>query len=120
MKTVMIMEGNEEIRENMRELLELFGFRVVCASSGVTGVDVAEQQRPDVIIGDLSSAFVSDLGVLRRLRANQSTASIPFIYLASRMEREEVSEAMATGADACVRMPFEIDELIDVMDRVCR
>ncbi|MBT1686482.1 response regulator [Dawidia soli] len=112
MKTVLIIEDNPEIRENTAEILELSGFHVITASNGQQGLAMVTDPVPDIILCDIMMPQVDGYEVIRQLKADPATASIPFVYLTARGEKNEVKLAMDLGACGFIRKPFDAGDLI--------
>lgn len=117
MKMVLIIEDNLEIRENTSEILELEGFKVISAENGKTGLAMAAKEKPDIILCDIMMPEVNGYQVIRELKSNPLTASIPFIYVTASGEKNEVKMAMDLGANGYVRKPFDMKELMGVIKR---
>ncbi|HEY0742712.1 MAG TPA: response regulator [Chryseosolibacter sp.] len=117
MKTVLIIEDNLEIRENTAEILELAGFKVINAENGKVGLTLAERSKPDIILCDIMMPEVNGYEVIRELKNNPVTSSIPFIYVTASGEKKEVEKAMGLGANGYVRKPFDTKELLQAIDR---
>lgn len=117
MMTALVIEDNLEIRENTTELLELAGYKVITASNGMEGIDVAIANMPDVILCDIMMPKTNGYEVLQELKRNSVTARIPFIYVTASAEKKEIQLAMEMGADGYVRKPFDIGELIDTIEK---
>lgn len=116
MKTVLIIEDNLEIRENITEILELHNYHVVSAMNGAQGIAVAKDTIPDLILCDIMMPELNGYEVLKELKKNSSTARIPFIYVTASAEKSEVKIGMDLGAHAYVRKPFDTTELIDTIN----
>lgn len=119
MKTVLIIEDNEEIRENTCEFLELSGFNVISSQNGKEGVAAAAHTRPDVIVCDILMPGINGYDVIRQLKNNPLTSGIPFIYLTASGEKNDISTAMKMGANGYIRKPFEMRNLIAEIRKVC-
>jgi CheY-like chemotaxis protein len=117
MKTILVIEDNLEIRENISEILELEGFKVIVAMEGKTGLDVATRELPDIILCDIMMPGLDGYGVLKAIKSNSETKYIPFIYVTASAEKSEVRLAMDMGADGYVRKPFDTDELLDAINK---
>ncbi|MGY4538374.1 CRP-like cAMP-binding protein/CheY-like chemotaxis protein [Mucilaginibacter sp. UYNi724] len=115
-KTVLIIEDNDDIRENVVEILELAGFNVHQAPNGKTGVDVAVKHRPDLILCDIMMPELDGYGVLYMLNKNPETENIPFIFLTARAERLDLRKGMEMGADDYLTKPFDDLELLNAID----
>ena len=81
MKTILIIEDNNDIRESTAEILELAGYTVYQGDNGKRGVDLAYQHKPDLILCDIMMPELDGYGVLYLLSKNIDTASTPFIFL---------------------------------------
>src|SRR5207237_240469 len=88
------------------------GLTVVQARDGIEALSLAERERPDIVICDLSMPDVDGFTVCRRLRADARTASIPILMLTAHDDAESVKRAFATGADDYLVKPFRRDDLV--------
>ena len=118
MKTVLVIEDNLEIRENMCEILELEGFRVIAATDGTAGLQMATEDLPHVILCDILMPSLDGYGVLTAIRKNPETKNIPFIYVTASAEKSEVKLAMDMGADGYVRKPFDVNDLMEAINKL--
>ncbi len=115
-KTILVIEDNEEVRENLEEILELYGYTVVLAEDGKVGVDKAIEHQPDLILCDVMMPRLDGFGVLNILSKKPETASIPFIFLTAKAEKADFRRGMNLGADDYVTKPFYKDELLSVVE----
>lgn len=116
MKTVLIIEDNDDIRENTAEILQLAGYNVYQAPNGKQGVDLANQHKPDIILCDIMMPELDGYGVLYMLSKNVDTASIPFIFLTAKAERLDFRKGMEMGADDYITKPFDDIELLNAIE----
>ncbi|WP_448104474.1 response regulator [Pedobacter panaciterrae] len=116
MKTILIIEDNNDIRESCAEILELSGYYVITADNGKTGIELASQHTPDVILCDIMMPELDGFGVLFLLGKNAITAEIPFIFLTSKTERMDFRKAMEMGADDYLTKPFDDMELLHAIE----
>lgn len=116
MKTVLIIEDNNDIRENTAEILTLANYKVLEASNGRIGVDLATQHKPDVILCDIMMPELDGYGVLYLLSKNPETATIPFIFLTAKAERVDFRKGMDMGADDYLTKPFDDVELLNAIE----
>jgi len=117
MKTVLLIEDNCEILENTCELLELNGFRVIPAFNGKIGILLASEIKPDIILCDIMMPEMNGYEVFTRLKKNEKTTSIPFVFLTASVERKDVELAFGMGVQGYIRKPFDIDELIGTINK---
>ena len=116
MKSVLIIEDNNDIRENTAEILELAGYKTFTAENGKKGVDIASREKPAVIVCDIMMPELDGYGVLHLLRKNVETQHIPFIFLTAKTERSDFRKGMEMGADDYITKPFEDIELLNAIE----
>ena len=112
MHRILIIEDNEDIRENVAEILTLSDYEVLMAPNGKEGIAVAQAQEPDLIICDIMMPGIDGYGVLHVLHKDPKTQNIPFIFLTSKSERSDFRAAMELGADDYITKPFSGNELL--------
>ncbi|MEB3309349.1 MAG: hybrid sensor histidine kinase/response regulator [Snowella sp.] len=115
MTTVLIIEDQADVRENINAILELEGYETLTAEHGLMGVELAKAHRPDLILCDVMMPQLDGYGVLQKLQQNTATASIPFIFLTAKAERASLRSAMELGADDYLTKPFTLDELLNAI-----
>jgi DNA-binding response OmpR family regulator len=115
-KTILIIDDNEEIRENTAEILSLGGYKTITAENGKKGVELALSQKPDLIVCDIMMPELDGYGVLHLLRKNPETEEIPLIFLTAKTERSDMRKGMEMGADDYVTKPFEEIELMNAIE----
>lgn len=116
MKTILLIEDNKDVRENIAEILELAHYNVKQAENGKVGVEMAQQGRPDLIICDIMMPVLDGYGVIHLLSKNAETASIPFIFLTAKSERSDFRKGMELGADDYITKPFDDVELLRAVE----
>ncbi len=117
MKTILVIEDNEEIRENTTEILELAGYNVIIASNGNDGLRAAADRAPDVILCDIMMPGLDGYEVLESLKRKPNTSHIPLVYVSASAEKSEVKRAMEMGASGYVRKPFEVGDLMEAINK---
>ena len=116
MKSVLVIDDNADIRDNTAEILELAGYKTFTAENGKRGVELAQQQKPDVIVCDIMMPELDGYGVLHLLRKNPDTEHIPFLFLTAKTERSDFRKGMEMGADDYITKPFEDIELLNAIE----
>ena len=106
MTTILAIEDEAEIRENIQEILELEGFDVLTAENGKIGVQLAQEHHPDLIICDVMMPELDGYNVLIALRQDPSTIKIPFIFLSAKAAKDDFRKGMSLGADDYLTKPF--------------
>lgn len=116
MKKVLIIEDDLIMRENMAELLTLVGYKVDIAKDGKLGIEKAKSFLPDLIICDIKMPILDGYGVLHILSKDVSTASIPFIFVTAKTDRNDLRKGMEMGADDYLTKPFDDTELLKAVE----
>ncbi len=115
-KKVLIIEDNNDIRENVVEILELADYVVFAANNGKIGMSLALAHLPDIILCDIMMPELDGYGVLTLLNKHAETESIPFIFLTAKAERADMRKGMDMGADDYLTKPFDDRELLTAID----
>jgi CRP-like cAMP-binding protein len=116
MKKILLIEDNPDVRENTAEILELANYEVLTAVNGKIGVEMAKKEIPHLIICDIMMPELDGYGVLHMLSKNPSTASIPFIFLTAKSEKDDFRKGMNLGADDYLTKPFDDLALLDAIE----
>lgn len=114
MKKILVIEDEKNIRNRIVDTLELSNeaYTILTAENGRVGVEVAKREIPDLVISDVMMPEMDGYDVLRALRSEATTASIPFIFLSAKADIAHIREGMNLGADDYLPKPFSIDELL--------
>jgi len=116
MKTILLIEDNNDIRENMAEIIEMANYKVLTAADGKQGVELAMKQKPDLVVCDIMMPVLDGYGVLHMLHKNPDLKSVPFIFLSAMAERAEVRKGMELGADDYITKPCSGTELLNAIE----
>jgi DNA-binding NarL/FixJ family response regulator len=112
MKKILVIEDEPEMRRNLLAILKLEKFFGVGAENGRAGIQLARQEKPDLILCDVMMPEVDGHGVLQTLREDAATAAIPFIFLTAKGEKRDVREGMNLGADDYLTKPIAKADLL--------
>src|SRR5688572_10529975 len=115
-KKILLIEDNAEVRDNTGEILDLAGYDVVAAPNGKVGVELAQKEKPDLIICDIMMPELDGYGVLHILNKNSGTAGIPFIFLTAKTEKTDIRKGMNLGADDYLTKPFDDTDLLNAIE----
>jgi CheY-like chemotaxis protein/CRP-like cAMP-binding protein len=116
MKKIVLIEDNQEVRENTAEILDLAGYQVFTANNGKRGVELVQSENPDLIICDIMMPELDGYGVLHILSKKPETASIPFIFLTAKAEKTDIRKGMTLGADDYLTKPFDDTDLLNAVE----
>jgi two-component system response regulator CpxR len=108
--TVLVVDDDAEIREVLIHLLEQEGYTVLGAENGLQALVQLRESQPNLMLLDLMMPVMSGWEVLEALAETGELARIPVIV---------VSAMCAPGAQACLRKPVDLDELLALVGRYC-
>lgn len=115
MTTILVIEDEATLREEMIEWLTLEGYMAFSAADGIIGVEAAFHQLPDLIVCDVTMPRLDGYSVLAELHAHPATANIPFIFVTARVAHEDIRQGMNLGADDYITKPFTNPELLQAI-----
>lgn len=113
---ILVIEDNNDVRENLTELLTLSGYETYSAPNGKLGVEAAVKHVPDLILCDIMMPEMDGYTVLRILSKNDTTSMIPFLFLTAKTELADVRRGMTLGADDYITKPFDDVELLNTIE----
>jgi DNA-binding response OmpR family regulator len=114
-QTILLIEDNPDILDNLAEFLEMEGYKILAATNGETGLKLAAEFLPDLIICDVLMHEMDGYEVLRLLLDTTKTHEIPFIFSTSMSEKVDRKEAMKLGAADYIVKPFELKTLLKMV-----
>jgi CheY-like chemotaxis protein len=112
MPKILYVEDNEDNVYMLKRRLERAGFEVVVAPDGEQGLAAAHEQRPDLILMDLSLPVLDGWEATRRLKASEQTRAIPVIALSAHAMPGDREKALAAGCDDYDAKPVELPGLL--------
>ena len=116
MKTILVIEDEQNIRSDILRMLKYEGFEAIGAENGKQGILLAREQLPDLVICDIMMPGLNGYQVLSVIRSNPVTARIPFIFLTAKASKDDMRKGMRLGADDYLAKPFTITELLGAID----
>ncbi|ATB40375.1 chemotaxis protein CheY [Cystobacter fuscus] len=108
---ILLADDNVDMRDYVRRLLET-RFTVEAVADGRAALEAVRVRPPDLVLSDVMMPELDGLGLLRALRADPGTASIPIILLSARAGEEATVEGIQSGADDYLVKPFSARELL--------
>src|SRR5579871_1558555 len=113
-QTILIVEDNEDLRENAVLVLTLEGFNVFSAMDGQEALDMLTtgQCSPDLIVSDIAMPRLDGYGFFEAVHNNPSLRTIPFIFLTARGSRRDIRFGKELGADDYLVKPFNADDFL--------
>ena len=115
MTRILIVEDDDAIRNNIIRLLKLEGYEIASAINGRLGLECARQERPDVVISDVSMPEMDGFQLLEALRADRELAATSVMLLTALDDRASMRRGMTAGADDYLAKPFTRIELLEAL-----
>lgn len=112
MTTILVIEDEPTVRNNIEQILELSEYKPIVAKDGEEGFALAKKHLPDMIICDIMMPKLDGYGVLKALKQEVQTEHIPFIFLTAKAEKSDIRKSMELGADDYLSKPFTPEELL--------
>jgi CheY-like chemotaxis protein len=122
MTKILIAEDERDIRELVSFSLQFGGFAVVQAINGAEAVELAQKERPDLILMDVRMPKMTGYDACRRMKTMPELRDIPVVFLSAKGQESEIQAGLEAGAEEYILKPFAPDELVKqvqtVLDRV--
>lgn len=109
---ILVIEDNLDVREFIRDTLNEYGYKVLLAENGNTGVDIALKTIPDLIISDVMMPGKDGYALCHALKNDEKTNHVPIILLTAKASYESKMKGLETLADDYLVKPFNTDELL--------
>ena len=123
MKTVLVIEDDENNMELITVILELEGYQVIKAETGLKGFELAEEKLPDFIILDIQLPDMNGLEVLKRIRSSKADGTTPVIAMTSFAMSGDREKLLAEGCNGYIEKPIDPDKVMEqiqfVLDKNC-
>ncbi len=110
-KKTLIIEDDPDIIENLTYLLNIMGFAVVSASSGLEGVIKAIEEKPNLILMDIMLPVMDGREATRIIRCNPKTKDIPILAITALTNASDLSNCIEAGCSDYLVKPFSFQEL---------
>lgn len=112
MKKILVIENHTSTRNLFVENLQAKGFDTIDTEDGLIGMHLAKEQLPDLIVSEVRTTTLDGVSILKNLRHNSVTATMPVIFVSEQSSRADIRKAMELGADDYITKPCQVDELL--------
>jgi len=116
MKKILVIEDSPEMRRNLLTVLKFEKFQPIGAENGRAGIELAKREKPDLILCDVMMPELDGYGVIKELREDPATVTIPFIFLTAKGEKPDVRAGMNLGADDYLTKPAAKVDLLNAIN----
>ncbi|MCB1189127.1 MAG: hybrid sensor histidine kinase/response regulator [Leptospiraceae bacterium] len=115
MSKILIIEDDDISCEIISNILMPEGYELITADNGVSGLEIAKKEIPDLIISDIMMPEMDGYAVLSSLKNDPRTAVIPFVFLTAKGNKDDIREGMGLGASDYLTKPFHSSEILQVV-----
>lgn len=115
---ILIVEDNVEIAHFIMHNLR--NAECLVAYNGKIGVEIAQQELPDIIIADIMMPVMNGIEMVKQIKTNAHTSTIPVILLTAKDDKKTEYDSLSLGVDVFLSKPFDMKELIIHIERLLR
>lgn len=116
-KRILYVEDNFQNKRLVRKILSARGYEVLEADDGLTGVELAARERPDLILMDISLPGIDGVEATRRIKTYAETAGIPVVALTANAMRGDRERFLAAGCDDYLPKPISTVDLLGMVSK---
>ena len=117
-KKILVVEDNEANRILMRQILMYYGYEVLEATDGVSGLEMAREHMPDLILLDLQMPVMGGFAVIRELRKSPELSKLKVIAVTSFAMKGDREKALEAGFDEYVTKPIDTRKFIELVKHI--
>lgn len=111
-KKILCVDDSNVVLLMERHILAQTNYQLLTAGTGREAVEIAQREKPDLILLDIVMPVMDGIETCRRLRAEESTRDIPIIMVTTRSEAQNVEQSYVTGCNEYLTKPIDSIELL--------
>ena len=115
MSRILLAEDDNLLRDNISLLLGSEGYEVTTASNGVEALNCLKTFKPELILSDIMMPRMDGIELFRRIKKENATQFVPFIFLTAKVDLNNIREGMNLGADDYITKPFKSKDLLSTI-----
>lgn len=112
MQKILIIEDDNTLNDTISDFLKIEGYNTYTAHNGLSGIQIAIDVLPDIILCDVEMPKLNGLKVYEIIKNNEQLKNTPFIFISVRSSNQEIRHGMLQGADDYICKPFDYNELL--------
>src|SRR5215510_3505311 len=116
-RMIMVVEDYDDTRLLLKQGLEMLGYSVLEASNGQEAIDIADRERPDLILMDLDLPILDGIAATQHIRQQQHLESVPIVAVTAYPLSYSRVKAFAKGCNEYMSKPIDMSELARVVNR---
>lgn len=120
MAKILVIDDEKHILELLKFNLEVSGYEVICSDNGKEGLEMAINEKPDLVLLDWMLPNISGIEVLKTIREDSEISRLPVIMLTAKNMEDDKIEGLDNGADDYITKPFSVKELMARVKTVLR
>lgn len=120
MSLILIVEDNEKNLKLVRDVLQFKGYQTIEAMTGLEGVRLALERKPDIILMDIQLPDIDGITALGQIRADPQTERIPVIAVSASVMPDEQQRIVASGFDAYITKPINLKSFLETVEKYAR
>lgn len=118
MARILVVDDEQDVRFLTRMMLQKTGHEVVEAESGEEGLEIIKRDKVDLVLLDVAMPGMNGWEVCGRIKADEKLKQIPVVMFTVYGSEEDVMLSRECGADAHLSKPFDMEELLEIVDRL--
>lgn len=120
MYKILLVEDELGLRENISALLEIKGYEVLPSVDGMDALKKLRTYKPNLIISDIMMPFLDGYELFKRVKEDENTRFIPFLFLTAKSDLSSIRQGMHLGADDYITKPFSSEDLLNSINTQLR
>jgi two-component system, sensor histidine kinase and response regulator len=114
-KKILLIEDEDDLKDNLQEILECNGYEVITASNGKEGIEIADQIEVDAIVSDLMMPVMDGIGFLKEIKKKEKYIHVPVLILTAKVDKIAYRSGMESGANDFLTKPVKGTELLNAI-----
>ena len=115
-RRILYVEDNRENRILIKRVLEAEGYTVDEAADGLSGLKMAQENRPDLILLDINLPDIDGYEATKRLRKMNGISGVPVVALTANVMQGDREKSLEAGCDGYIQKPIDVDQLPDQIE----
>lgn len=120
MKTILVIEDEISILNNICTILQISGYNCLQASNGKLALEIITNQIPDGILCDVMMPEMNGFELLKAIKENPNLQAIPFCFLSARADVVDIDFGLSVGANSYLTKPFLAKDLIETVKKLIK
>ena len=116
-KTILVVEDNENNMMLVRDVLEMKGYSVLAATTGMEGVRLALEAKPDLILMDIQLPDIDGITAFKQIRASEASKQVPILAVSASAMQEEQIKIAASGFEAYITKPLNMKSFVETVEK---